>query len=321
MTGEHRMRVICLAYHLVGQMGLRYFLEETDEEVVAVFSHEDAQGEEVWWPSVRDLAERSGVPVHTPENINEPQWVEMIASLRPEFILSFWYRRLVERPILKLAQGRCLNLHGSLLPKYRGRAPINWVLVNGEQKTGVTLHYMVPRADAGDIVGQALVPIEFEDTALSLYRKLADAGLEVLRATWPLLRSGKAPRIPQDETQASYFGRRTPEDGRFSWDWPALTIHNLVRAVTHPYPGAFTQYAGRKLFVWSAYPMPGILRPSAPSPGTILGVGPEGISVAAGEGALLLRCLQLDGEQELAGCDFAARHNIDRGFSLRSNAA
>jgi methionyl-tRNA formyltransferase len=315
------MRVICLAYHLIGQMGLRYFLEETDEKVVAVFSHEDAQGEEIWWPSVRDLAKRSGVPVHTPENIDEPRWVERIASLRPDFILSFWYRFLVQRPILQLAQGGCLNLHGSLLPKYRGRAPVNWVLVNGEQKTGVTLHYMIPRADAGDIVGQAVVPIEFEDTALTLYHKLAGAGLEVMRASWPLLRSGNAPRIPQDEAQASCCGRRTPEDGRFSWDSPALNIHNLVRAVTHPYPGAFTEYGGRKLFVWSAHAMSGILRPCAPSPGTILGVAEEGISVATGEGTLLLRRVQLEGEQELAGCDFAARHNIDRGFSLRSTGA
>ncbi|MCD6351256.1 MAG: hypothetical protein J7M26_03955, partial [Armatimonadetes bacterium] len=133
--------------------------------------------------------------------------------------------------------------------------------VNGEEKTGITLHYMVERADAGDIVAQAEVPIDFQDTAVTLYHKLVSAGHEILRQAWPLLREGRAPRVPQDESQASYYGRRTPEDGRFEWSWPALRIYNLVRAVTHPYPGAFTSYEVRKLFVWQAYPMPSPLRP------------------------------------------------------------
>ncbi|MCD6351255.1 MAG: UDP-L-Ara4N formyltransferase/UDP-GlcA C-4'-decarboxylase [Armatimonadetes bacterium] len=149
------MRLICLAYHQIGHMGLRYFLEETDDEVVAVFTHEDRQGEEIWWPSVAELARSYGVPVYTPEDINAPDQVELLRSLRPDFIFSFWYRQLVKRPILDLPPGGCLNMHGSLLPKYRGRAPVNWVLVNGEEKTGITLHYMVERADAGDIVAQA----------------------------------------------------------------------------------------------------------------------------------------------------------------------
>jgi len=310
------MRVICLAYQLIGHMGLRYFLEETEDEVAAVFSHEDAPGEEIWWPSVAELAKNHGVPVHAPENINEPQWADAIRALHADFIFSFWYRHLVKRPILELARSGALNLHGSLLPKYRGRVPVNWVLVNGEQKTGITLHYMIERADAGDIVGQAVVPIDTQDTALSLYSKLADAGLEVLRAAWPLLRAGKAPRIPQDQSEATYFGRRTPEDGRLDWHWPALAIHNLVRAVTHPYPGAFTRGQGCKLYIWSTLPMPGLLHPDPPAPGTVTSVSEEGITVATGEGNLLLRRLQLEGEGELTGRDFASRHGLERGSSL-----
>lgn len=312
------MRVVCLAYHLIGHEGLDFMLRESGDEVVAVFTHEDAPGEEIWWPSVAELARTKGIPVFAPENINEPQWIHHIAALRPDFILSFWYRNLVKREILEIPARGALNLHGSLLPKYRGRAPVNWVLVNGEQQTGVTLHYMVERADAGDIVAQAVVPIDFQDTALDLYRKLVRATREVLRAAWPLLRAGTAPRVPQDEAEATYFGRRTPEDGRFSWSWPALRIHNLVRAVTHPYPGAFVEWDGRKFFVWSAYPMPGLLRPHPPVPGTITEINEDGIEVATGEGNLLLRDVQLEGEEEMTGWDFARRYGLQHGQVLAS---
>lgn len=310
------MRVVCLAYHLIGYEGLDFMIEESGDEVVAVFTHEDTPGEEIWWPSVTELARTKGIPVFAPENINESQWVQRIAALRPDFVLSFWYRNLIKRPILDIPVHGALNLHGSLLPKYRGRAPVNWVLVNGEQQTGVTLHYMVERPDAGDIVAQAVVPIDFQDTALDLYRKLARVTREVLRAAWPLLRAGTAPRIPQNESEATYFGRRTPEDGRFYWSWPALRIHNLVRAVTHPYPGAFVEWDGRKFFVWSAYPMPGLLRPHSPSPGTITEVGEDGIEVATGEGNLLLRNVQLEGDEEMTGWDFAQHYDLQRGQTL-----
>lgn len=310
------MRVVCLAYHLIGHEGLRFLLEESGDEVVAVFTHEDVAGEEIWWPSVAELAARWGIPTFSPENINDQPWVQRIADLRPDFIVSFWYRTLVKRPILDIPTHGALNLHGSLLPKYRGRAPVNWVLVNGEQETGVTLHYMVERADAGDIVAQAVVPIDCQDTALDLYRKLARAAQEVLRAAWPLLRAGTAPRIPQNEAEATYFGRRTPEDGCFSWDWPARKIHNLVRAVTHPYPGAFVEYRGRKLFVWSAYPMPGLLLPHPPQPGTIMEVTEDGLEVATGEGNLLLRRVQFEGSEEMTGWEFAQRHGLHRGQTL-----
>lgn len=315
------MRVVCLAYHLIGHEGLSFMLDESGDEVVAVFTHEDVAGEEVWWPSVAELARGCNIPTFAPDNINEQRWVQRIGELRPDFIMSFWYRTLVKRPILEIPTRGALNLHGSLLPKYRGRAPVNWVLVNGEQQTGVTLHYMVERADAGDIVAQAVVPIDSQDTALDLYRKLARATREVLRAAWPLLRAGTAPRVPQNEAEATYFGRRTPADGRFSWDWPALKIYNLVRAVTHPYPGAFVECNGRKLFVWSARLMPGLLLPHPPQPGTITEVSEEGLEVATGEGNLLLRRVQFEGDEEMTGWEFAQHHGLQRGDTLACRPA
>ncbi|MHB9132030.1 MAG: formyltransferase [Armatimonadota bacterium] len=310
------MRLVCLGYQLIGHAGLQYFLEETDDEVVAVFTHEDSPGEEIWWPSVAELATKHGVPVYTPDNINTPEWVERIRAMQPDFIVGFWYRNLVKQAVLDIPPGGCLNLHGSLLPKYRGRAPINWVLANGERETGMTLHYMVERADAGDIVGQAVIPIDDEDTALTLYQRSAKIGQQVLRAAWPLLRMGKAPRVPQDLSQSTVVGRRTPEDGCIDWAWPARKMHNLVRAVTHPYPGAFIGDGVERIFVWSAWPLPGLLCPNAPAPGTVCAVSDAGIEVAAGEGHLLLRRVQLSGEDELTGAEFAARYGIVPGSRL-----
>jgi methionyl-tRNA formyltransferase len=318
------MRILLLAYQLIGHTGLSYFLEQPDDEVVGLFTHEDARGEEIWWPSVQKLAQEHGVPTFTPDDINAPEWVERIRQLRPDFILSFWYRFLVREPILKIPPGGCLNMHGSLLPKYRGRAPVNWVLAHGERQTGITLHYMVRGADAGDIVAQAVVPIADDDTPVELYGKLAASERDLLEHAWPLLRERRAPRVKQDRSQATYVGRRTPEDGRFSWSWPAVRIHNLVRAVTHPYPGAFTeerllvgarrelreQGGARKLLVWSTTPLPGRLLPCPLAPGSLVAVGAEGVTVATGEGYLLLRRVQLEGEDELAGAEFALRHGL-----------
>jgi methionyl-tRNA formyltransferase len=202
--------------------------------------------------------------------------------------------------VLRLAPLGAYNVHGSLLPKYRGRAPVNWVLVNGERETGVTLHHMVARADAGDIVGQRRVAITDEDTALTLFRKLVPLGAELVREFHPLIVAGVAPRRAQDLKAGSYFGARRPEDGRIDWRWTARRVFNLVRAVTHPYPGAFCEAGGRKMFVWEAR----IASESGGQgeAGRIVGMREGGaVEVAAGEGSVLVLRAQLEGEEEGAG--------------------
>jgi len=308
------MRVIVFGYSEVGYVCLEELLAQ-GAQVVAVVTHEDRPGEEIWWRSVADLARQQGIPVHFPADVNAPEFVALLREYAPDLIFSFYFRNLLSPEILALPPHGGLNLHGSLLPKYRGRAPVNWVLVNGETETGVTLHYMVPRADAGDIVAQRRVPIAFEDTAWTLYRKITAAAREVIRETWPLLREGRAPRWPQDLSQGSYFGRRTPEDGRIHWNWPAVRIYNLIRAVTHPYPGAFTFLQGRKLFIWWAQPLEEAGGRREP-PGTITHVAPEGPQVAAGEGALLLRRVQFAGEEELEGPALAPDARFQVGVRL-----
>ncbi len=294
------MRVVVFGYHDIGHACLREILAQRDE-VAAVFTHEDDPGENVWFHSVAQCARQFGLPVHTPEDPNQPEWVAKIRALEPDIIFSFYYRRMLGPDILGIPPRGALNMHGSLLPRRRGRAPVNWAIVRGDTETGVTLHYMVAKPDAGDIVAQRVVPIDFEDTAFTLHQKITAAARELLHDALPELRAGTAPRRPQDLSQGDYCRKRTPEDGRIDWRQSALVIYNLVRAVTHPYPGAFTDLAGRKLFVWQAHPVggeaPGVL------PGCVVRQDLEGRTahVQTGSGLLRLERIQLEGGPEVEG--------------------
>ncbi len=307
------MRVLVFGYHDIGYEGISELLAQ-GHEIVALVTHEDNPDENVWFRSVAELAAKHNLPTYKPENPNEPEFVEFLRSLAPDIVFSFYYRHLLKKPLLELAPKGALNLHGSYLPKYRGRAPVNWVLLRGETETGVTLHYMIEKPDAGDIVAQKKVPIAFEDTALSLYSKLTKAARELMHEVLPLLEAGTAPRIPQDESQATYFGGRKPADGRFEWSQPAVEIYNLVRAVTHPYPGAFVTFGeGDNLFVWWAKP---VRLEHQAEPGTVMELRPEGPLVACGKDALLLLQVQVGEAPELEGAAFARKYGLEPGKRL-----
>jgi methionyl-tRNA formyltransferase len=313
-VNERPLRIVVFGYHTIGYHCLKELLDR-GEEICAVVTHQDDPHEHVWFESVVELAQAAGVPVLSPNTPNTPAIVSHIMTLQPALILSFYYRRLLSQALIAIPRLGASNLHGSLLPKYRGRAPVNWVLVNGETHTGVTLHYMIEQADAGDIVAQRVVPIAFEDTALTLFEKVAQAALELFRETFPLIKAGHAPRTPQDPAQATYFGGRTPADGRLDWRRAALGLYNLVRAVTTPYPGAFTSCRGKKLYVWSAR-----LIPDSPGerwpPGSIVGAQNGGCLVATGEGYLLLTQVQVDGEGVISGETWFRRAGVEAGMQL-----
>lgn len=303
--------VVC-AYGEVGHSALAELLH-LGADVALVVTHRDAPGEAIWFSSVADLARSAGVPTITPHDVNADDAVAAIEAVRPDFLFSFYFRQMMKRRVLALPSRAALNLHGSLLPRYRGRAPVNWVLVNGESETGVTLHEMDEKPDHGAIVAQHRVAIERDDTALSLTRKLAAAGRELLRATYPELIAGTAPRREQDHATASYFGGRKPADGMIDWTRPAEAIRNLVRAVTDPWPGAFTFASGRKLLVWAAEPF----RVTATTaPGTVL-AEPEGrLVVATGDGAIELLDVAFEDGVRTTGAALAKGAGLRAGVRL-----
>ena len=186
------MRAIVFAYHNMGIIGLRSLLSN-GFEVPMVFSHEDDPNENRWFGSVAEFCRERGIPVHLPAKVNEPPWPEAIRAAAPDFLFSFYYRSMLTKEILSAARVCAMNLHGSLLPKYRGRAPVNWALLNGETETGVTLHVMVGKPDAGDIVAQEAVKIAFEDTALTLFGKLEEAAGRLLAGILPRIAAGEIP--------------------------------------------------------------------------------------------------------------------------------
>jgi len=190
---------------------------------------------------------------------------------------------------------------------------VNWVLIHGERETGVTLHYMVAKADAGDIVAQRRVPIADADTAHTLYGKLTSAAAELMREVYPQLVAGTAPRRPQDHSQASTFGGRKPADGVIDWRRSAREIYNLVRAVAHPYPGAFAHWRGQPLWIWEAR-VDGEAG-TGPAPGTVLRID-EAVTVQTGAGRLRGLRLQLADEQESDAGDWARRHGLAEGMQL-----
>jgi methionyl-tRNA formyltransferase len=298
------MRLIFMGYHNVGYFCLKALIDlcrDLGDEIVAVVTHADNPQENIWFASVRDLAFQHHLPVYQPEDPNHPAFMAAMGRLAPDFLFSCYYRHMLKPPLLALPTRGALNMHGSLLPRYRGRVPVNWVLVNGEMETGMTLHYMEEKADRGDIVAQKRVPVTTEDTAFTLFAKMTVAAEEVMGEAYPLLRAGRAPRVPQDLARASYFGGRGPEDGRIVWTKPAPEIYNLVRAVTHPYPGAFTSLQGRKLFIWWGRPLAEPVSPAA-VPGQIVArILGEGLLVATGSGQFLIERAQWQGEPEFLG--------------------
>ena len=248
-------RAVVFGYHDVGDRCLRALVSE-GWDVPLVITHEADPAEKAWFADVGATAAEYAIPVLRPANAAQAGIERTLSQLRPDFIFSFYYRSLIGESALKCARRAALNMHGSLLPRYRGRAPVNWAILQGERETGATLHHMVAKADAGDIVDQQAVPILCDDTAQDVMDKVTTAAEMVMARSLPLLAAGTAARTPQP-SDSPYFGRRTPEDGRIDWRWPAARIHNLVRAVAPPYPGAFADVSGQRWIIERTQLVPG----------------------------------------------------------------
>lgn len=293
-----------MAYHEMGCVGLEAVLA-AGIEVPLVLTHADDPKEERWFRSVREIARAAGAEVVDVETAEDQE--TRVGAVKPDLIFSFYFRKMISPRVLALAGYGAYNLHGSLLPKYRGRAPVNWVLVNGERETGVTLHVMDAKPDHGAIVGQARVAIDREDTALSLYRKLAVEARAVLDGALPAIVRKSEPRREQDHRQSSYFGGRKPDDGRIDWTWPAERVRNLVRAVTRPWPGAFTFARGRRVIVWSCDVVPA----SGLTPGQLVDDG-----VAAMDGVVRPGVVHVEGRGERSWAEAVRELELARGDRL-----
>jgi len=241
-------RAVVFAYSEVGVRCLRELLDQ-DIEIPLLFTHADDPGETKWFGSVREVAQAHGVRVETPDDPNTIEWLAEGRRARPDFLLSFYYRHLLNAAWLAVPQRGALNMHGSLLPKYRGRAPVHWAIIHGETVTGASLHYMLEKPDAGALVDQQAVEILENDSALAVSMKVAEAAQQVLKRSLPKLIAGSAAARALDLKQGSYFGGRRPEDGRIDWRQGARAVHDLVRAVAPPFPGAFTEVNGCRLSI------------------------------------------------------------------------
>ena len=231
------------AYHNVGVRCLKVLLRH-GVNVSLVVTHLDNPNENIWFDSVADLCAANKIPVVTPDDPNTPALIAQIAALKPDFLFSFYYRMMLKPALLTIAARGAFNMHGSLLPKYRGRVPVNWAIINGETETGATLHEMVEKPDAGRIVDQETVSILPDENALEVFNKVAAAAELALDRALPRLLDGSAVMRSQDIARGSYYGGRKPEDGIINWSDTAQNIHNLVRAVAPPYPGATTKVNG-----------------------------------------------------------------------------
>lgn len=284
-----RPGIVLFAYSEVGALCLEQLIKD-GANILCLFTHEDDPEEEIWFRSVAEIARRKDIPVYTPKKLAAAE-ISHIKALAPELVLSFYYRALIPAEILALPRLGAFNMHGALLPKYRGRACVNWAVLNGERETGATLHLMTEKADRGDIIDQEKVPILFTDTGHDVFLKVAEAAKKIMARTLPLLETGRAPRTPQNEAEATYFGRRRPEDGKIDWNKSAVEIYNLIRAVAHPFPGAFTEFNGKKIFIWKALPLPGKAEPQQ-----IIAKRP--LTVGTGNGLLKIISLQPEGGAE-----------------------
>jgi methionyl-tRNA formyltransferase len=284
---------VVFAYHNVGMACLRVLLKQ-GVEIKRVITHADSPDENIWFESVADLARESGIPVSIVEDPNSDDYIAEIAALKPDFLFSFYYRLMLKPALLETAPRGAFNMHGSLLPRYRGRVPINWAIIKGETETGATLHEMVAKPDAGRIVDQEKVAISVDDNALDVFTKVTGAAAIVLSRSLPKLIAGTAELRVQDLSAGSYFGGRKPEDGVINWRDSAENIHNLVRAVAPPYPGATTRLKGETIKIIRTRLAPAHFQHHNPAK---LNVGSDTVIALCGDGRMLriVEC-EIDGQ-------------------------
>ncbi|GCL71283.1 methionyl-tRNA formyltransferase [Paenibacillus naphthalenovorans] len=313
------MRVIFMGTPEFAVPSLQTLLEYDGVEVVAVVTQPDRPvgRKRVLTPTpVKAEAEKHGIPVLQPERLRSPESVDALSALQPELIVTAAYGQILPKSVLDLPRLGCINIHASLLPKYRGGAPIHYAVMNGDPVTGVTIMYMAEGLDTGDMISRIEVPIGDQDTTGTMFEKLSIAGAKLLKETLPDLLSGRVRAVPQNDEEAVYSPNISREQERIDWTKPALQIWNLVRAL-HPRPGAFTLWNGDVLKIWTcAKPDTAESVPGSTLPGTVLEAGERGIAVATGQGVLRITELQPAGKKAMDAAAFARGGQLTPGTVL-----
>ncbi|MFE0627644.1 methionyl-tRNA formyltransferase [Streptomyces sp. NPDC058864] len=303
------MRVVMFGYQTWGHRTLQALLE-SDHEVVLVVTHPRSEHvyEKIWDDSVAELAEKHGVPVLLRNRPDDAELLETIRAAAPDIIVANNWRTWLPPQIFDLPPHGTLNVHDSLLPAYAGFSPIIWALINGEERVGVTAHRMDGELDAGDILLQRSVPVGPQDTATDLFHRTCDLIAPLVRESLDLIASGRAEWTPQDRSRASFFHKRSVEDSRIDWNWPAEDLERLVRAQSDPYPNAFTHHRGERIRIVSAAVSQARY---GGTPGRIFIREGDGVVIVAGADArgghrkgLLVRTIRTDDGTEYAAADW-----------------
>jgi len=286
-------------------------------EVIAVVTQPDkpkGRGNKMAAPPVKEFALKHQIEVLQPDKIKTPEFIDQIKALKPDLLITAAYGKILSRELLEVPVHGCINVHGSLLPAYRGAAPINWAVINGEKKTGITTMYTDVGLDTGDMLLKKELEIGPDMTAGELHDKMAVLGAEVLKETLTALKNGTLQRIPQDDSQSSYAPMMNKELGQIDWSKNAEEIHNLVRG-TNPWPGAYTFLNGNRMRVWKTSLVHG-KSDAETANGKILKVDDEGILVKCKDGHLLIKEVQFDSSKRMSVGDYIRGHELHAGETL-----
>ncbi len=306
MMGNHNIAVKCLE-HLI----------EGPHDVVGVVGIPEDPGERAYYASLTDLARGHGIPVLTPKKVNAADVVDQLEAMKPDLITVISYRQLLKKRIIGIPPLGIINLHGAMLPRFRGASPINWVLIKGETETGVTIHYIDEKVDHGPIIAQRPIPISFDDTAVTLFDKVTDVGLELFRDVIGSFERGDVPTSPNRTEEGSYVYRRKPEDGVLDWTGRSADVYNMIRALVYPFPGAFTHFNGLKTVVWWGVPIS--IGPEDPKPGQLYRFDhSDQWAIAAGEGGILLEEIEIEGVGKGKPGSLFAKAGIEAGTTAWS---
>ena len=290
-------------------------LVEAGHEILAVVTQPDkpkGRSGQMQFPPVKECALRHGLTVLQPVKIKTPEWVDKLRELKADVFVVAAFGQILSKEILDMPKYGCVNIHASLLPKYRGAAPINWAIINGEKETGVTIMQMNEGVDTGDMLSHVVVPIAPKETAESLFDKLAKAGAELIVETLSKLEAGEIIPVPQDESQSSHVKMMNKSLGKIDWNQDAVVIERLVRGL-NSWPSAYTYYQGKSVKLWDC----DVVEAAAKAvPGTIIAVAKDSFDVATGNGALRVLELQLEGKKRMDTKSFLLGNQWKTGMQL-----